>query len=97
MMHCCRREATTSFRTSLPGSLDVLNVPAANTNPPDTDMNFCPGSNKPIGRMPLPSNELPCQVCGMVVSVVKPTPKEERQGLQAKHAPHFRDEVPASK
>jgi hypothetical protein len=38
-----------------------------------------------------------CQISGQVVGVIKPTPEEERKGLQAKHALHFRDEVPLSK
>jgi hypothetical protein len=60
-------------------------------------MNVCPGSGKPIGRIPSPPEEIPCQICGQVVAVIKPTPEEERKGLQAKHALHFLDEVPASK
>jgi hypothetical protein len=92
MMRRCCHEVTTSFRTSLPERLDVPNVPVTGTSPLDTDMNFCPGSNKPIGRVPSPPDEMPCQVCGKIVAAIKPTPKEDRKGLQARHAPHFRDE-----
>ncbi len=58
-------------------------------------MKVCPGSDKPIGRTPSPPDEMPCQLCGKVVEVRKPTPKEERKGLQARHAFHFLEELDA--
>jgi hypothetical protein len=56
-------------------------------------MSVCLGSGKQIGRIPSPLDEMQCQICGQVVGVIKPTPEEERKGLQAEHALHFRDEV----
>lgn len=44
-----------------------------------------------------PPDEMQCQISGQVVGVIKPTPEEERKGLQAKHSLPFRDEVPESK
>jgi hypothetical protein len=73
-------------------NLDVLSAPVASGNPLDIDMRVCPGSDKPIGRTPSPPAEMPCQLCGKVVAVRRPTPKEERKGLQARHALHFLDE-----
>ncbi len=56
-------------------------------------MKACSGSYKQIGRVPIASlpDEMPCQVCGQVVGLIKPTPEQERKGTQATHALHFLD------